>query len=45
MPTKTWTTTAEFETGTYTGLTTSGDELVLGISAGTWSIGGSINAR
>ncbi len=44
MPTKTWTTTAEFETGTYTGLTTSGDELALGFSSpGAWAAGGNCN--
>ncbi len=43
MPTKTWTTTADFDTGTPVGLITTGDELALTLGAGTWSIGGNLS--
>ncbi len=43
MGSKTWTTTAEFDTGTISGLATAGDELTLGYTPpGAWASGGSL---
>ncbi len=43
MGTKTWTTTAEFNTGTSSGLITTGNELALDPTpAAAWSVGGSM---
>lgn len=40
MGSKTWTTTADFDTATISGLATAGDELSMGLGPGTWAAGG-----